>query len=53
MASTIIIMRRCMEKCEQGQLTLKYCATEKALARWQALLIGGAYSSLANRSLKY
>ena len=26
---------------------------EIKLAGWQALLIGGAYSSLANRSLKY
>lgn len=54
MASIRIIMRRCMGKCEQEQLTLEYCATEKALAGWQALfLVAEAYSFLANRFLKY
>lgn len=33
MASIRIIMR----KWEQEQLTLEYCAIEKALAGWQAL----------------
>ena len=37
MVSIRIIMRRCMGKYEQEQLTLEYCATEKALAGWQAL----------------
>ncbi len=31
MASIRIIMRRCMGKCEQEQLTLEYCATEKGI----------------------
>lgn len=39
MVSIRIIMRRCMGKCEQEQLTLEYCATEKALAGWQALFV--------------
>ncbi len=37
MVNTRIIIIKCMGNCEQEQLTLEYCATEKALAGWQAL----------------
>ena len=59
MVNSRIIMRRCMGKYEQEQLTLEYCATEKALAGWQALFCiqnprhcGGVKKSLSGEQRK-